>query len=441
MQNISYNYRIVLNRLLPVLIVPVILVVSATLVHATITIDWKTGSEGVNTSQDHDNNNLYQWKSARLQTDEPQQANLAFKSTMKEGGLDIIEFTPTESEIESTWNGTETELDTKYGKWVISSRNALSCSMTSCYEIEFRQNVSAIDGLEGFNVTIKLVVERTGSVTESNSLTYLINGRSKVSIEITSGNLEYFSEANADAYDEIMGEVTYFHPKNTGIVTGTYVQNEDQSTPVFSDRRAIDHDIVGYRASGVNFNFGIWYLAFPVTSLTTDEHNSNYQTIVRKLIFRPNTDKINKIPPGGVATSVLSARIVTLSPQTIIYDGRITVEVIGRNDIKMDWQSTSTGMETNLSNNYDTVRSHYADLQANIENESALTFELWIKEGSDEIEKDNLTKGDVYSIWAGSEWHIYTTYGQWYVQSFSKCAPQADFSNVPKYYSSQIEQK
>ena len=94
----------------------------------------------------------------------------------------------------------------------------------------------------------------------------------------------------------------------------------------------------------------------------------------------------------------------------------------------MNWQSDSSASETNSTNGNDPVSSHYANITGYFSTESDLKFELWIHEGTGELDKHTLSKSEVYSSWAGTEWYYNSDYGKWYVRTFSECPSATDNS-------------
>ena len=103
----------------------------------------------------------------------------------------------------------------------------------------------------------------------------------------------------------------------------------------------------------------------------------------------------------------------------------ITVIYI-REDLNISWRTGLTGSIIDGPNNNDTFSTQIADVTGYFENESNLGFELWVTEGQKAVEKYTLTKSEAYSTWSGTEWNYNSSFGQWYIQSFSDCPSVSD---------------
>ena len=142
-----------------------------------------------------------------------------------------------------------------------------------------------------------------------------------------------------------------------------------------------------------------------------------------RFTFTPNLSAISSQPANTVIKVTIdffhkSGGVVQFSHTADIY--------FEKKDLGFKWRSNTTAMETNQTPENDSVNLHYADANAEFDSISELSFELWAQEGSETVRKFTLNRSEVYSSWAGEEWHYRTDYGSWYVQSYSNCAGQTD---------------
>ena len=160
--------------------------------------------------------------------------------------------------------------------------------------------------------------------------------------------------------------------------------------------------------------YGYFYLQAAVDNCTSDVHYK-----CPPLSFTPNLEGIKNIPLGRTAIVLI---YVTQDSYTNFASTRIHIT---RDDLKMSWADDTTSTVTAGSN---IVDSYSANIKGYFNNESDMVFELWIQEGAEEVQKLALTKSEVNSSWAGTEWYYQTKYGEWMIQSFSNCPSVSDNS-------------
>ena len=159
----------------------------------------------------------------------------------------------------------------------------------------------------------------------------------------------------------------------------------------------------------ISTNWGTWHV-----SISNEICAANYYC--SSVRFVPNASRITSEATGSTITATLAA---TNSSTFQIKFSEIFFKL---EDIDMQWRATSSGTETNRSNNFDAFEWHYASVKGYFANESEINFELWIKDGTEEIEKFPITKSEARDSWSGTEWFIRSAYGNWFIQSFSTCA-------------------
>ena len=130
--------------------------------------------------------------------------------------------------------------------------------------------------------------------------------------------------------------------------------------------------------------------------------------------FEPNSTNINAINLGDTVTA-----------QVYYYLGSLPYKYTNlhyvRTNMLYDWRSTSTGEDSNRTNNFDTFNEQYADLTVSVPNESDFSLKLKLTDGTNQPTEHILTKSEKRSDWAGLEWYYKTTYGEWFVRSLEDC--------------------
>ena len=130
--------------------------------------------------------------------------------------------------------------------------------------------------------------------------------------------------------------------------------------------------------------------------------------------FEPNSTNINAINLGD-----------TMTAQVYYYLGSLPYKYTNlhyvRTNMLFDWRSTSTGEDSNRTNNSDTFSEQYADLKVSVPNESDFSLKLKLSDGTNQPTEHVLTKSEKRSDWAGQEWYYESPYGEWFVRSLADC--------------------
>ena len=159
----------------------------------------------------------------------------------------------------------------------------------------------------------------------------------------------------------------------------------------------------------ISTNWGTWHV-----SISNEICAANYYC--SSVRFVPNASRITSEATGSTITATLAAT------NSSTFQIRFSEIFFKLEDIDMQWRATSSGTETNRSNNFDAFEWHYASVRGYFANESEINFELWIKDGTEEIKKFPITKSEARDSWSGTEWFIRSAFGDWFIQSFSTCA-------------------
>ena len=159
----------------------------------------------------------------------------------------------------------------------------------------------------------------------------------------------------------------------------------------------------------ISTNWGTWHV-----NISNEICAANYYC--SSVRFVPNASRITSEATGSTITATLAAT------NSSTFQIRFSEIFFKLEDIDMQWRATSSGTETNRSNNFDAFEWHYASVKGYFANESEINFELWIKDGTEEIKKFPITKSEARDSWSGTEWFIRSAFGDWFIQSFSTCA-------------------
>ena len=141
-----------------------------------------------------------------------------------------------------------------------------------------------------------------------------------------------------------------------------------------------------------------------------------------EISFRPKVSAFHDIRPGTTVKLEIIHR-QNRSAQT----GSTFLNITRPSEVNFNWQTGSNGEIFNGPADNERFANQNADLTAYIGQDSEMGFELWVKEGTDAIEKFTLTKGNYFAVpWAGQEWYYRSSFGDWYVRSFSNCPSARD---------------
>ena len=133
----------------------------------------------------------------------------------------------------------------------------------------------------------------------------------------------------------------------------------------------------------------------------------------------PDDSKINSIPIG----TTVSLWVNFFQPGNNV-EAIAKITVI-REDINMDWKNF-TGDTKDSNDSADSVGVHRIDIDTHFNNLTELNFELWIKDGFDEVSKHTLTRGTYTDVTSFAAWYFESTYGTWLVSETNFCSSATD---------------
>ena len=235
--------------------------------------------------------------------------------------------------------------------------------------------------------------------------------------------IQVLPSSGADLY-----EIT-FKPEETPSVT-FYVPGTNQTYPTKYatfrlSRKSVFLRCLGYLngvmrwdwedvSGGARIHYGTWYLA-----QTSAKCGNGADYHCPQIRFEPNSTNINAINLGDTVRVRLYYRLK--NPYTEFKDADIFYV---RTNMKFDWRSTSTGKDSNRTNNEDTFSEQFADLRVNVSNEIELNLKLKLTDGNNDPTEFILTKSEKRSDWTGQEWYYQSPYGEWFVQSLENCTSE-----------------
>ena len=255
-------------------------------------------------------------------------SELTFKSKLFDDSAVPSEVPLEKAEKVTEWNGQEWYADTTYGEWVI--RAPVTCQTSAnCYDVRFLPKTMAIDAISGKVVKLDLEVSipESGQTEplELDTLTYILDGNT-VSIALDPGSLnDIFVGGSTAALDDITAIATI--AKNTGydvIPEVVETQENQDPNPLPGNKGNMINDHAGFDSFqyGTNFNYGSWYFAEDNISQPDESVvDSGFQTITRKVLFRPKVSALRNLTAGSTRKSTLTLKIKdgseTISTTTI----------------------------------------------------------------------------------------------------------------------------
>ena len=279
-------------------------------------IKWSTDSTGTQigqtTTTDFDNQN------GILTTYTSDLANLSFKSQLYDNSETPVETTLTKSEVESNWAGEEWTTLTPYGRWIIG--NETPCTSTpgnnpgaKCFNVKFEPNDTALNTVTERNLKINLIVNESvnAEIIETDSLTYTFESYRSVTlsngIDENSGIIILGSETS---FADISGNTAIFKAKAETIsieakeISNSHTQSPTTTTGSNSSTTNTDAGFTS-KTYGTNLTYGKWYLEENDQTANDDTVNSEFHTINRRILFRPNVAAILAVQNNAEHTANL----------------------------------------------------------------------------------------------------------------------------------------
>ena len=204
----------------------------------------------------------------------------------------------------------EVTVNTTYGRWTVG--NETDCaSGAKCLDVRFEPDTSASIGNN--IIKIELVITNSG-IAETDTLTYFIDGNT-VTTALEDGDSQTInSPATPIDIDDVAATATIFSRSddtfNIVVNETTTNPNPNQPTPTTTGANSTDTNMIAGFSSkeyGTDLTLGKWYFDEVNTGSTTvDEVDSGYQTIMRKILFKPDPDGIAELPAGAERISTIT---------------------------------------------------------------------------------------------------------------------------------------
>ena len=253
-------------------------------------------------------------KEATITTYHDTLSEISFKSKLYDGNANPtqdVALTRQDIVPESAgdWVGNEWVASNNYGRWIVGTKSSCADG-ANCFNVRFEPNETNIDDIADKAVRLELETVITGTPMETKALTYTIVGDNLALALTQSSDSEILVRSESATFADITGTATAF--KGTGDTFSVEVSetNAQQETIQGTASGTVDTSTFAYSTKqyGSNLTYGSWYIAEDDTDVTADPANSNYHTVSRKFVFKPNSNAINALQSGDTRTLTLTIK-------------------------------------------------------------------------------------------------------------------------------------
>ena len=266
-------------------------------------------------------------KVGKIKTYHSTLSDLSFKSKLYDGSATVDE-----QSLVANQAGDEWSYDTAYGKWVVRNQTTCETATTkvkaaTCYDVRFEPSNSGAELQAISNKTVKIDLEVNVGTSETDTLTYIVNGYDTSLDLTTSGSEQVFALTNS--IDDVDGTATIHKKTGDTLSIETIETTNNQGTSDTSGMTSTGTNMdAGFLSKeyGHNLAYGTWYVEEGADVETTaDPVDSGFHSIRPKFVFVPDADALVALPTQSVRTSTLT--IKTMSGTDLISTETITVTI------------------------------------------------------------------------------------------------------------------
>ena len=266
-------------------------------------------------------------KEATITTYHDTLSEISFKSKLFDGSSTATQDVPlTRQDLVPTdagdWVGDEWTKENNYGVWIVGTKNSCADG-ANCFNVRFEPNETNIDEIADKTVRLELETVITGSAPETKALTYTIVGDS-LELALNQGSSsEIVVRTDNATIPDISGTATAFKEENDTFSVAVTETIPGQNPTPGNEPTEVDTTTLGYDSKqyGSNFSLGSWYFAEDDTNETADPANSNFHTVSRNFVFKPNSANINALQSGDTRTLTLTIKTMrgtdTINTETL----------------------------------------------------------------------------------------------------------------------------
>ena len=284
---------------------------------------WNSNRNPVLTT-DRNSTEINNRKEAKIRTFHESLSGLSFESKLYDGMASSVDAMLLEPNNTADYPDNpdftgEVTVNTTYGRWTVG--NETDCARgAKCLDVRFEPDTTAQIGnkIIKIELVVKVLTDPNDPSTEieTDTLTYFIDGNT-VTTALEDGDSQTInSPATPIDIDDVAATATIFSritdTFNIVVNETTTNPNPNPNQPTPTTTGAISTDtnmIAGFSSKeyGTDLALGKWYFDEVNTGSTTvDEVDSGYQTIMRKILFKPDPDGIAELPAGAERISTIT---------------------------------------------------------------------------------------------------------------------------------------
>ena len=209
-----------------------------------------------------------------------------------------------------------------YGRWIVGTKSTCPDS-ANCFNVRFEPNATNIDAIADKTVQLELETVITGSAPETKALTYTIVDESLALALDQGSSSEVIVRSDNATISDISGTATTLKRTTDTFSVQVTETIPSQSPTTGTASTTVDTTTAGFDAKqyGSNLTLGSWYFAEDDTDVTTDPANSNFHTVSRRFVFKPNSTNINALQSGDTRTLTLTIKTMrgtdTINTETL----------------------------------------------------------------------------------------------------------------------------